>query len=41
MLKSKIKLMTDSVSDISRELAESLGIRMLYIPITIEGKPLR
>ena len=41
MMKSKIKLMTDSVSDISRELAESLGIRMLYIPITIEGKPLR
>ena len=41
MMKSKIKLMTDSVSDISRELAESLGIRMLYIPITIEGKPMR
>lgn len=41
MLKQKIKLMTDSVSDISREQAEALGIQMLYIPITIEGKPLR
>lgn len=41
MLKSKIKLMTDSVSDISKEQAEALGIRMLCIPITIEGQPLR
>ena len=41
MLKQKIKLMTDSVSDISKEQAEALGIKMLYIPITIEGKPLR
>ena len=41
MLKQKIKLMTDSVSDISKEQAEALGIHMLYIPITVEGKPLR
>lgn len=41
MKKSKIKLMTDSVSDISKELAESLGIRMLYIPITVDGRPMR
>ncbi|MCR5306777.1 MAG: DegV family protein [Oscillospiraceae bacterium] len=41
MRKSKIKLMTDSVSDISKELAEQLGIKMLYIPITVDGKPMR
>lgn len=41
MLKQKIKLMTDSVSDISKEDAEALGIHMLYIPITIEGQALR
>ncbi len=41
MLKQKIKLMTDSVSDISKDRAEALGIRMLYMPITIEGKALR
>ena len=41
MLKQKIKLMTDSVSDIPKEQAEALGIHMLYMPITIEGKPLR
>ena len=41
MQKQKIKLMTDSVSDIPKEQAEALGIHMLYIPITIEGKPLR
>ncbi len=41
MLKQKIKLMTDSVSDISKDRAEALGIHMLYMPITIEGKPLR
>lgn len=41
MLKQKIKLMTDSVSDISKEEAEALGIHMLYIPIMIEGKALR
>ena len=41
MRKSKIKLMTDSVSDISKELADQLGIRMLYIPITVDGKPMR
>lgn len=41
MLKQKIKLMTDSVSDISKAEAESLGIHMLYIPITIEGQALR
>lgn len=41
MLKHKIKLMTDSVSDISKAEAEQLGIHMLYIPITIEGQALR
>lgn len=40
MLKQKIKLMTDSVSDIPKEQAEALGIHMLYMPITIEGKAL-
>ncbi|MBP0986737.1 MAG: DegV family protein, partial [Oscillospiraceae bacterium] len=41
MLKQKIKLMTDSVSDISKDRAEALGIHMLYFPVTIEGKSLR
>ena len=41
MLKQKIKLMTDSVSDISKERAEALGIHLLYMPITVEGKALR
>ncbi|MBQ8921192.1 MAG: DegV family protein [Oscillospiraceae bacterium] len=41
MLKTKIKLMTDSVSDIGRERAEALGIRLLCMPVTVDGKPLR
>ena len=41
MLKQKIKLMTDSVSDISKDRAEALGIHLLYMPITFEGKALR
>lgn len=41
MLKQKIKLMTDSVSDISKDRAEALGIHMLYFPVMIEGKSLR
>ena len=41
MLKQKIMLMTDSVSDINKETAESLGIRMLYMPITVDGRALR
>ncbi len=41
MLKQKIKLMTDSVSDISKDRAEALGIHMLYMPITIDGKACR
>ncbi len=41
MLKQKIKLMTDSVSDISKDRAEALGIHLLYMPISIEGKALR
>lgn len=41
MLIQKIKLMTDSVSDISKDRAEALGIHLLYMPITIEGKALR
>lgn len=41
MLKQKIKLMTDSVSDIAKARAEELGIYMLCMPITIDGKALR
>lgn len=41
MLKQKIKLMTDSVSDISKDRAEALGIHLLYMPISIGGKALR
>ena len=41
MLKQKIKLMTDSVSDISKDRAESLGIHMLYMPVSVDGKALR
>jgi len=37
MRKEKIKLMTDSCSDITAELAESLGIKMLCFPITVDG----
>jgi DegV family protein with EDD domain len=37
MRKEKIKLMTDSVSDITREQAEALGIKMLCFPITVDG----
>jgi len=39
--KSKIVLMTDSVSDIGRQAAEELGIRMLYMPITVDGVAMR
>ncbi|MBR3267610.1 MAG: DegV family protein [Oscillospiraceae bacterium] len=41
MLKTKIKLMTDSVSDIGKELADALGIHLLCMPVTVDGKPLR
>ncbi|HBI85254.1 MAG TPA: DegV family protein [Ruminococcus sp.] len=41
MLKQKIKLMTDSVSDIGKDLADALGIKLLYMPINVDGKPLR
>ena len=41
MLKPKIKLMTDSVSDIGKERAEALGIRLLCMPVTVDGKALR
>ena len=41
MLKPKIKIMTDSVSDISKEEAEKLGIHMLYMPITVDGQAMR
>lgn len=37
MLKEKIKLMTDSCSDIPTALAEELGIGMLYFPVTVDG----
>ena len=39
--KSKIVLMTDSVSDIGRAHAEELGIRLLCMPITVDGAALR
>lgn len=41
MLKQKIMLMTDSVSDINKETAETLGIKMLCMPITVDGQALR
>ena len=41
MRKQMIRLMTDSVSDITKEQADSLGIRLLCMPITVDGKPLR
>ena len=39
--KSKIVLMTDSVSDIGRQAADELGIRLLCMPITVDGNALR
>lgn len=41
MRKEKIKIMTDSVSDITRETADELGIKLLCFPITVDGKPYR
>lgn len=41
MLKTRIKLMTDSVSDIGKERADALGIHLMCMPITVDGKPLR
>ena len=41
MRKQKIRLMTDSCSDISKEYAAELGIHMIYIPITVDGKSYR
>ena len=41
MRKQLIRLMTDSVSDITKEQAESLGISLLCMPITVDGKALR
>lgn len=37
MLKEKIKLMTDSCSDIPKSLADELGILMLCFPVTVDG----
>lgn len=37
MMKEKIMLMTDSCSDIPKELADELGIRMLCFPVTVDG----
>ncbi len=37
MLKEKIKLMTDSCSDIPKATADELGIRMLCFPVTVDG----
>lgn len=39
--KSKIVLMTDSVSDIGKKTADELGIRLLCMPITVDGTALR
>lgn len=39
--KSKIVLMTDSVSDIGKTLADELGIRLLCMPISVDGSALR
>ena len=33
----KIKLMTDSTSDIDPELEQSLGIQILCFPVTVDG----
>ncbi|MCQ2416543.1 MAG: DegV family protein [Oscillospiraceae bacterium] len=41
MTTQKIKLMTDSVSDISKEQAEEYGIHMLYMAITVDGQGYR
>ena len=41
MRKQKIRLMTDSVSDISMQTAKELGIQMLCMPITVDGQALR
>jgi len=41
MLQTKIKLMTDSVSDIGKETADELGIHLLCMPISVDGKALR
>ena len=37
MRKQIIKIMTDSCSDIPKDIAESLGIKMLCFPITVDG----
>ena len=41
MRKQNIRLMTDSVSDITREQADALGISLLCMPITVDGQALR
>lgn len=41
MRKQNIRLLTDSVSDITKEQAEALDISLLCMPITVDGKPLR
>lgn len=41
MANERICLMTDSCSDITKETAEALGIRILCFPITVDGKPYR
>ena len=38
---SKIKLMTDTCSDIPKELADELGIKMLCFPVTLDGQSFR
>lgn len=37
MRKEKIKLMTDSASDIPKDTAAELGIKLLCFPITVDG----
>lgn len=41
MHKQRIKLMTDSCSDIGKELAEQLGIHLNYVSIFVDGKEYR
>ena len=38
---SKIKIITDSASDINLETAKKLDIKVIGFPITLDGKSLR
>lgn len=41
MLKERIKLMSDTCSDIPKSLADELGIRMLCFPVMVDGESYR